>query len=301
MAGQRQPLLSDLAISLSGDLRKCIRCDSSIPSAHCVEFSEAKTAQQLPFQLTYTNSEEAREQVSQLGCTSNVLFGARTNELATMSSVNMILSISSVMYVGVNIVCIILNAHLIVTDSIFHNLEFVSTFLFNITDLLALSYSPKKFSNQYSNPLILKMMVYINILCSWTSCLLVLVDLEAFETRAHELEYCNELTLAVFNFVILFSLMRSGQDKQKGESDRQCSSLIAIVLAFAIAAIQLGIYNLMGWTADGDSKGETLAHYFEFMFGILSASITFWFTMDNKLNADKQMFELMHSHHHSHA
>jgi len=58
--------------------------------------------------------------------------------------------------------------------------------------------------------------------------------------------------------------------------------------------VQLGIYNLSGWTKDGDSKGEQNAHYLEFAFGIISSLVTFWFVVDNKLLADARLAELMY-------
>lgn len=251
-------------------------------------------------------SKEQRDQMLQLGCTSNVLFLARASELATMSWVNMMLCIASVMYVGVNAVCVVLNYYIDkckhhqctppATDKTFHNMEFIATFLFNVADLLALSYSPKKLSNAYSNPLVLKMIVYINVLCSFTSALLVYVSLEKFETVSHELEYGNELTLAVFDLLILWTLLR-GMSGRLRDCATQCNTIFCIMLAVIIAVIQLGLYNFMGWTADGDSKGETTAHYFEFMFEILSASITFWFTLDNKFMADSALSELMRATH----
>merc|ERR1719229_1019602 len=44
----------------------------------------------------------------------------------------------------------------------------------------------------------------------------------------------------------------------------------------------------MGWDGN-EPRGEKLAHYFEFVFGIISASITFSFTMDSKLAADTKI------------
>ena len=49
-----------------------------------------------------------------------------------------------------------------------------------------------------------------------------------------------------------------------------------------------------GW--EPSDAGEQMAHFFEFAFEILSAFITFWFCMDNRIESDKKINELMLRH-----
>merc|ERR1719217_1665452 len=79
------------------------------------------------------------------------------------------------------------------------------------------------------------------------------------------------------------------------DDNMQRTRWIAAFVGGLVSFVQLGIYNLSGWTPTGDSKGEQAAHYLEFSFGIISALITFWFAIDNKLLADGRLAELMYA------
>lgn len=241
---------------------------------------------------------------SALNSTTNLLVVVRANEILMMSRVNTGLAIISVLYMAVNVSCFILNSYdnecdpkapgcsPATTPYLFHSLEFWATFVFNLVDLLALGYSPRTLSNQYKNPVVLKLLVLLNIGMSFWSCLLVTINLEKFEVFSHELEYANELTLTIFDATILVSLVR-GRSHEQMRSQRWVS-IMSLLAAGIVATVQLGVYNLSGWTADGDSKGEQMSHYLEFGFGIISAGITFWFTMDNRLCAEKRLCQIMY-------
>lgn len=250
---------------------------------------------------------QARCDHSTLNVSTNVIVLARVNELVTMSWVNTVLALAAVLYLVMNVIGIILNSydnecdaselacHAATTPQIFHNLEFWSTFIFNTLDLLALTYSPKRLSNQYQHPSLLKLVVLLNVGMSFCSCLLITINLEKFEVVSHEIEYLNEVTVAVFDMVILLGLIR-GRTHQTMSQQNDDSKWFGLTFAAAlsVAIVQLGVYNLNGWTADGDSKGERLAHYFEFAFGILTAGVAFWFTMDNRLTADQRLRAIMY-------
>ena len=168
--------------------------------------------------------------------------------------------------------------------------------VFNLVSLLAIFYSPKKLSNNYANPMMLKIFVVSSICLTFVSALLVSINLEKFEVLAHELEYINEFVMSMFDCIILSALVLQAQSR-RGSQDLSISQGIGLGIVLPgmiVAAVQLGIYNLSGWTADGDSKGEQLAHYCEFSFGIFSAGVTFWFTVDSKLLADRRLAELMY-------
>mmetsp|Transcript_15376 Transcript_15376/g.30833 ORF Transcript_15376/g.30833 Transcript_15376/m.30833 type:complete len:446 (+) Transcript_15376:46-1383(+) len=74
-------------------------------------------------------------------------------------------------------------------------------------------------------------------------------------------------------------------------------SLLMVVVAALIAVTQMFIYNGLGTTASGDKVGERLAHYCEFAFEIISALITFWFCVDNKFLADREIDQIMYGDH----
>mmetsp|Transcript_105868 Transcript_105868/g.225965 ORF Transcript_105868/g.225965 Transcript_105868/m.225965 type:complete len:350 (-) Transcript_105868:129-1178(-) len=250
--------------------------------------------------------EEACCDHSVLNGSTNVLVLVRAKELITMSYVNTLLAITAVLYISVNIVCTILNSFdndcdpnspscsRATTPQLFHNLEFWFTFIFNVIDLFALSYSPRKLSNQYSNPIILKLIVLVNVGMSFCSCLLVSINLKKFEVPSHELEYLNELTITIFDATILVNLVRGRSNESLWSCGENCVSVVAVSVAGCVATLQLGIYNCIGWTAGGEPRGEQAAHYLEFAFGIVSAGITFWFTMDNKMCAEKRLREIMY-------
>ena len=69
-------------------------------------------------------------------------------------------------------------------------------------------------------------------------------------------------------------------------------------IALTVAIVQLGVYNLMGYDEErGDMIGETLGHFLEFSFEIISSLIAFWFCMDNKFVADKEIGTILYGVH----
>lgn len=275
--------------------------------SHSVAWLRAHDPAECPVDCALTDladCAEARCDHSRLKESTNVIVLVRAHELTTMSRVNTMMAFLAVLYVSVNVVGCILNSYEndcdptapscspATTPQVFHNLEFWSTSIFNVVNLVALNFSPKNLSNQYENPMFLKLVVLLNVGMSFSSSVLVSINLEKFEVLSHELEYFNELTVAIFDITILLTLMRGRSHIASHDGNRL--SVITLVGAVCVAVVQLGIYNLSGWTADGDSKGETAAHYLEFAFGIVSGGITFWFTMDNKMCADKRLGAIMY-------
>lgn len=250
--------------------------------------------------------EQARCDHNELVRTTNVTVMVRATELIAMSRMNSVLAISAVLYIGVNLVCAILNSYdndcnpdkptcsPATTPQFFHNLEFWATFGFNTVDVFALSYSPKNLSNQYSNPTLLKITVLFNVGLSFLASMLVAINLTKFEILSHEIEYLNEFTVWLFDALIFMNLTRGRSHGAIRSASFSWMSTVALVLVGLLVIAQLAIYNFSGWTDDGDSKGEQLAHYLEFVFGIASAVITFWFTMDNKMSADQRLRQLMY-------
>lgn len=225
---------------------------------------------------------------------------ARVSDLRTRSTMSLFLALSSVVYIAINIACFILNTYdlevpdAVISPSNFHRLEFWATFCFILVQVFALMYMPKHLGELSASPTFLKLVILVNVCLSFMAALLVTISLEDFETPSHELEYTNELTMAFIDLTLLGSLLRNRDGKlwQRSNID-SIASLMMVLLAVSVATAQLGVYNLMGWTEDGDSKGETLAHYFEFVFEAISAAITFWFTMDNRFLAEARIQSLL--------
>lgn len=238
----------------------------------------------------------------------NILLLARLQDLRTMSFANFLISICCLVYLAINLTCIVLNgydndhygeagtdeedSHGVTSKVFFHNLEFWATFAFAVTEVLALAYSPKPLGSIYKNTLFLKFVIFVNIVLTFVTAMLVSINLEEFETISHEMEYANELTMAMFDLIILFSLLRARGHVSQSKNDVR-TSLVIVLIALAIAVAQLTVYNAMGVDEDGDRRGEQAAHYCEFAFEILSAGITFWFCMDNKLHCDQQTMSIM--------
>lgn len=223
-----------------------------------------------------------------------------------MGHVNTFLAVVSLLYMSVNVVCLVLSTYdndcdprssgcdPATSPELFHDLEFWATFVFNTVDLFALSYSPRTLSNQYRSPGLLKLLVLLDVCMAFTAALLVTINREKFEVASHELEYANELIITIFDAAILMSLVRGRSHRASICRSDQCVSAASLLAALLVALVQLGIYNLCGWTSDGDSKGESAAHYLEFAFGFTSGCITFWFTMDNKMCTEKRLRQLMY-------
>ena len=79
------------------------------------------------------------------------------------------------------------------------------------------------------------------MVATFCPAVLVTLNLEEFETIAHQIEYLNELTMAFVNLVLLASLLRKPDSPQKDASTYQIT-----LAALAIACAQLALYDLRG-------------------------------------------------------
>merc|ERR1719502_1279330 len=95
--------------------------------------------------------------------------------------------------------------------------------------------------------------------------MIITINMPLFEVWSHEIEYVDELLLATVDIIIL---------------------------ALAVALAQFCIFNFSGWEDGGFPTGEPIgekrSHDLEFVFGCISSFITFWFAMDNALEADQK-------------
>jgi len=248
----------------------------------------------------------------------NVILLFRLQMLRTMSGVNFAISVLTLIYLALNIVLIVCNAMLVgdceefqekldlvekshgrlsepsmhepqcgspISIYHFHMTEFTATFLFSILQAIALLFTPKSSMNIYENPSILRLVLVFAIVVSAIPTLMIWINIEVFEVASHEIEYSNEITMSFIDISLFTSVLRASQ-KAKGDDDSSPSAygltnLVIAVIAFAIALIQLLIYNAMGVSDDGEHLGEKQAHYCEFAFEIISAFITFWFCVSS--------------------
>jgi len=218
-----------------------------------------------------------------------VMLSHRLERLQELSMKNLNLSIVCLMYIGTNITCMMIhamdNTFRDAHDLVFHLIEFWATFAFSCVQVYALVFSPRSLGAVYSHPLVLKVIIFFNVLATFISALLVSVSLDAFETVAHELEYTNEITMSFVDVVLLNVVARQAGFARMGAIG---FSVLATGVALVVAVAQLGLYN--AWHGD---SGERFAHDFEFVFAILSALISFSFCMDNKFMCDGKLRQLV--------
>lgn len=223
---------------------------------------------------------------------SNVLVLARVADLRQIAGVNLALAILSTLYLGVNLVCFVLTTYdndcfpcpaAATSGKTYHRLEFAATFCFAVVGTLSLVYSPER---RFASPLVLKALVFFNINATFVAALFVFINVEKFETLSHEIEYANELTMALVDLLLLSTMLQKDHQASSASSGLVMG---ATLIAAAVAVVQLAIYNMTGqpWT------GEVPAHYLEFSFETVSSAISFWFCIDNMLIADQLKREIM--------
>ena len=228
------------------------------------------------------------EDVAPVNDSRNVLLLYRLQQFNTKSYVNFLLAILCLVYIGINVACLVLNsmpleyreAH----DVVFHRMEFWGTFMFSVVDVISLMYSPKPLGRICDNPFALKLFIFLNVTASLIPAILVTVDLEHFEVVSHEIEYANELTMVLIDLVILFSLVNESEP----QSPTGGISSGMIVVSAMVCILQLGLYNLLPMPA-----AEQISHYFEFVFELFSAGTFFWFCIDNKVLADMRISNIL--------
>lgn len=200
--------------------------------------------------------------------------------LAMKSCINFFLAILCLVYVAVNVVCLIMNSfphsfrhnHAVS----FHLMEFWATFAFSIVSLSSFVVSRRP---MYQDPVVLKLLLFMNIVFSAVPAILVTESLETFEIMSHEMEYFVGCLQAIMDIVILHIIAGPGS-----------RSLSVIFLLMALA--QVIVYNF-------SPNGEQISHFLEFSFEIGTATILFLFCVDNKLISDGLLCELLHQGRHN--
>lgn len=234
----------------------------------------------------------------------NVLVLARLTLLHKLSDVNLCLSLLSIIFFSVNLVLLVVTYRSIeygeklVDGDVFHRLDFGSAFLFALVEVLTLVYSPER---RFTNPLLLKVLMFANVCSTFTGLLFMWLNRGAFETLAHNIDYCNELSMALIDALLVSTIVLQ---KSSGDApERRCCNLLtqqprlAVVAAtffpIVISGCQLLIYNGFGVDARGHVLGELAAHVLEFVFNTVGATINFWFCLDSKFLADTLASQIM--------
>lgn len=196
----------------------------------------------------------------------NVLVPVRVQRLNTISWVNLVVALLSLMYFSINVVCIIINSQSFCYREgnrwVFHALEFGGTFAFAVLEVVALLFSPKGLGNIYSNPTMLKAVLFFNVVASLFSFVAILFDLDKFEIASHEVEYLNELTMTFVDGILLWSLIRSKVGKSVKNQIRVNAVLVGV--AAVVAITQIVIYN--GMPEYSPAPDETVCDWYNQSF-----------------------------------
>jgi len=221
-----------------------------------------------------------------------VILGERLNRLRGMSHTNLHLAIASLVYVGINICNFTINSMDPLFRSehkvTFHRTEFWATFFFACLQVYALVGCPRQLQDVFQRPLMVKTVMVLNIVLTLVPAFLVTVSLESFEVLSHEVEYANEITMAILDFMFLYSLA-SNRSSLLADSS-VLFQILATGFTLAVAVTQLLIYNGLGGTHGG--PGEQIAHYFEFVFEGMSGFISFLFCMNCKFECDQAIVQM---------
>ena len=197
----------------------------------------------------------------------NVLVLARLDELRAISTINLCLAVASTMYLSSNMCLAILNMYdnecypcpeAAVRPDFFHRFEFTAAFLFSVVSTLSLVFSPER---RFDSPALLRLLLFGNVGTTFLSACLVWTNVERFETLSHEVEYSNELTMALLDLILVQALV------QRPDGWTQKAAAVgSVVMAMGVAVLQLTVYNL---------GHEQAAHCLEFSFGVVSAAVAF--------------------------
>mmetsp|Transcript_9719 Transcript_9719/g.31944 ORF Transcript_9719/g.31944 Transcript_9719/m.31944 type:complete len:236 (+) Transcript_9719:565-1272(+) len=167
------------------------------------------------------------------------------------------------------------------SDLVFHRVEFCSSFVYACVEAAALAYTPRAISSISRRPMLLRMLLFFDIVATFVPAALVVANLDAFEVAAHEIEWCNELTMSFVNLIVLESLVRRRRGATAVES--RATVLLAGLVSAAAPLFQLFIYN-----CTPAPNGERVAHFSECIFCATGAFVTFWFCLDNWAAAEEE-------------
>lgn len=228
----------------------------------------------------------AQQNEGRLNTSQNVILLYRMNELRSLAFVNFGLAMLSLLYLAMNLVLLFLTIMSYHDDGvILHHVEFWSTFFYACIEAFALVYTPRAISSISGRPTLLNVLLFFDVVATFCPAVLVTLNLEEFESIAHQIEYLNELTMAFVNLVLLASLLKSRSD----DPQKVWSTYTITLAALAIACVQLALYDIF--------EMKRMAHVFEFSFGTISAFVTFAFCLDNRSLAEDEVLCIMYGNH----
>lgn len=232
----------------------------------------------------------------------NILVLARLNVLQRLSDINLGLALASILYFAVSLVLLLVSAwpgeHL-VDGGVFHVLDFGSNFLFSLTEVFTLLYSPER---RFSAPMLLRILMFFSVCSTFVGTLLIVLNRSVFEVLAHNIDYVNDFTVALVDSLLVSTVVRSpashpGRTLQpRGKPCESYGKQIALLATFVpvtLSFLQVLVYNGLGVDLRGHLLGERPAHVLEFIFDGLGAAINFWFCLDSKMLAEDLVRQIM--------
>lgn len=239
----------------------------------------------------------------------NVLVLARLNVLGRLADINLLLALSSILYFAVSVVLLIvtvcqMNAtdgvHIVDSEA-FHMIDFGSNFVFSITEVLTLVYSPER---RFTAPILLRILMFFSVNSTFVGALLIALNRSAFEVLAHNIDYINDFTVATVDSILVSTVVRSpashpGQLMSPRRSKGPCDgygkqiAMVATLVPVSMSFAQVLVYNFFGVDFRGHLLGERPAHVLEFIFDGVGAVINFWFCLDSKMLAEELTRQIM--------
>ena len=150
------------------------------------------------------------------------------------------------------------------------------------------------------------MLLFFDIVATFVPAALVVANLDAFEVAAHEIEWCNELTMSFVNLIVLESLVRRRRGATAVES--RATVLLAGLVSAAAPLFQLFSaarrllfptfrardLSSVVYNCTPAPNGERVAHFSECIFCATGAFVTFWFCLDNWAAAEEEVHCIMY-------
>jgi hypothetical protein len=230
---------------------------------------------------------------------SDAILGAYLEDLRYLSRINLEAAVSSLVYLGLMVVCLILNTIRMYNyytggdEGVFeyplHFVEFWATFFFSLvmTRVMMTCTSPNLLPLMAQMSVTIRAITLLNIATALVPAVLISINLPYFELPAHNIEYTNTLILTLINIFLLFGNTENGARP----SLSWCKTTI-VAIGLLAGALQLVLYNALP-----DPLGEMYGHLVEFPLEIVSAAMAYRFAMETKAKADEQAIHQMYALH----
>lgn len=217
---------------------------------------------------------------------SDAMLSHYLEDLKYTSRINLEAAVGSLIYLGLMVVCLILNTIRMcnyysggdqgVFEYPLHFAEFWSTFFFSLvmTRVMMTSTTPNFLSLMRRLSKTFRIIILLNISTALIPAVLITINLPYFEPVAHNIEYTNTMILTLINAFLLIGYTEGKPSK---------FNTTMIVIGLLAGVLQLVLYDGLP-----DPLGEMYGHLVEFPLEIVSAVIAFHFSMETKTKADEQ-------------